>query len=59
MTGAGLAKLIGKKILLNDQRTGHPYEALIVDAKDAWGKTRIQVVENGPWFEATNKELGL
>jgi hypothetical protein len=57
MTGAGLAKIIGKKIRLTDPRTGHEYQATVVDAKHLWGKTRVKVTETGNWFEPTNREL--
>jgi hypothetical protein len=57
MTGAALARIIGKTVQLTDARTGQKYQTTILDAKDAWGKIRIQVVLGGPWFEFEMKEL--
>ena len=59
MTGAQLAKIIGKEIELKDSRTGLFYKADIVDAVSNYGKIRIKVLQNGPWFEPTQKELDM
>lgn len=54
---AALAKLLNGAIVLHDSRTGRVYTAEILDVRHEWGKTRIQVTPNGPWFEPTCKEL--
>lgn len=52
-----LAKLIGASMRLTDSRTGLAYDAFIVDVNLQWGKIRVQLLDNGPWFEPTYNEL--
>ncbi len=55
ITTINMAKLLGTTITLFDQRTGFSYDAVILDAKEAYSKLRIQVTDD-IWFEPTYQE---
>ena len=60
MTVASARTLIGKTITLHDYRTGHNYEAKIIDVKESWGKVRMMIEQDRPretWFEPTYSEM--
>lgn len=52
-----LAKLINKTLTLTDSRTGITYSVSVHDVKESYGKLRVQVVEDGHWFEPSDEEL--
>ena len=57
MTTKDLAQLLGKTIRLKDDRTAFEYKARITDAKEGWGRLRIQVNDYSRWFEPTTNDL--
>ncbi len=52
-----LAQYLGKTITLRDARTGAGYAPAITNAREAWGKLRLEVEDSGIYFEPTPVEL--
>lgn len=49
--------LLGKQITIQDLRTGFIFSAKVRDVKSTWGKLRLRIGEDTPWFEPTDREL--
>jgi hypothetical protein len=56
-TVAKMAKVIGKTFTIRDTRTDATYEATVTDAKEMYGKLRVQVDHKATWFEPNWNEL--